>query len=118
LENLGETLSRASSYTHPKESWANFRGRDKLYLFVDVKTSASSSYRILHKLLERYKDIVTQFKPNTTNDKPVVIVISGNGITLLDKIFEIIRNVVDGELHGRGVLQYAPTKDKTIRRFC
>jgi hypothetical protein len=55
-----------------------FNDKTKLYLFVDTKTPARSSYDSLHQLLQKYKDIVTCFTPEKADDKPVTIVISGN----------------------------------------
>lgn len=89
---------------HLKNHGKIFDDRTKLHLFVDVKTSASSSYRILHKLLQRYKDIVTQFKPDTSNDRPVTIVISGNRLPYNDMQGQLERYaVLDGRLEDLGV---------------
>jgi Glycerophosphoryl diester phosphodiesterase family len=90
--------------THIKNHGQLFEDKTKLYLFVDVKTPASSSYRIFHKLLERYKDIVTQFKPDASNDKPVTIVISGNRLSYKEMESQLERYaVLDGRLEDLGV---------------
>lgn len=49
-----------------------------LWLFVDVKTEAKSSYRVLHKLLGSYQDIVTTFTPSATHTRHVTVIVSGN----------------------------------------
>ncbi len=78
----GKTLEKL--YLEPlrhslhKNNGQLFSHQTKLYVFVDIKTPAKSSYHLLHKLLQRYEDIVTCFTPQQANDKPVVIVISGN----------------------------------------
>jgi hypothetical protein len=76
-----------------------FNDKTKLYLFVDMKTSAKSSYDILHRLLLRYNDIVTCFTPEQANDKPITIVISGNRLPY--EVMEAQREryaVLDGRL--------------------
>lgn len=47
-------------------------------MFVDVKTRAKSSYKLLHTLFCRYRHIVTCSTPETCDAKPSTIVISGN----------------------------------------
>jgi hypothetical protein len=86
-----------------KNSGQLFYDTTKLHLFVDVKTPARSSYRILHKRLQRYKDIVTQFKPDGVNDKPVTIVISGNRLSYNEMQNQLERYaVLDGRLEDLG----------------
>lgn len=49
-----------------------------LWLFVDVKTGAATSYRALHTLLEPYKDLLTTFTPSGVHPKAVTVIVSGN----------------------------------------
>jgi hypothetical protein len=75
--------------------------KEKLYLFVDVKTPAHPSYQTLHTLLQRYQDIVTEFKKD--DNKPVTIVISGNRLSYDDMQGQLGRYaVLDGRLKDLG----------------
>lgn len=81
-----------------------FAGREKLCLFVDVKTPARSSYHTLHALLQRYKDIVTQFKAEHDDDKSVTVIISGNRLFYDDMQSHLERYAaLDGRLEDLGV---------------
>jgi len=47
-------------------------------LLVDVKTEAESTYQALHEVFQEYEDILTVFGPESREDGPVVVIISGN----------------------------------------
>lgn len=55
-----------------------FTDDTSLWLFVDVKTEARTSYKALHKLLESYQDMVTTFTPPGVQPKAVTVIVSGN----------------------------------------
>ncbi len=50
---------------------------EQLLLLIDIKHDGEKTYKVLHKLLEKYADIVTKFTPTKTTQKPVLVVISG-----------------------------------------
>jgi Glycerophosphoryl diester phosphodiesterase family len=88
---------------HVQQHGKLFDDETKLHLFVDVKTPASSSYHILHTLLQRYRNIVTQFKFADANDKAVTVVVSGNRLPYNDMQSQLERyTVLDGRLEDLG----------------
>ncbi|MGF1580003.1 MAG: phosphatidylinositol-specific phospholipase C/glycerophosphodiester phosphodiesterase family protein [Gemmataceae bacterium] len=50
---------------------------EQLLLLIDIKNNGEATYKVLHKLLAQYADIVTKFTPKQTIRKPVLVVISG-----------------------------------------
>jgi Glycerophosphoryl diester phosphodiesterase family len=99
-----ESLYLEPLRTHVQNNGKLFNDRVNLYLFVDVKTPATSSYHILHNLFQRDKDIVTQFKSDDVNERPVTIVISGNRLSYDDMQSQLERYaVLDGRLENLGV---------------
>ncbi|NOY60812.1 MAG: hypothetical protein GXO75_18035 [Calditrichaeota bacterium] len=55
-------------------------------LFIDIKSDADSTYRVLEKVLAKYKDILTLFTPTSRKNGPVVVILSGN------RPFDLMRN--------------------------
>jgi Glycerophosphoryl diester phosphodiesterase family len=49
-----------------------------VYLLIDVKTEAKTTYRALHQVLARYADILSVFEKGKFEQKAVTAVISGN----------------------------------------
>ena len=47
-------------------------------LFIDIKTEAVATYKVLSKMLAEYKNIITSFDSNGRNDKAIVVYVSGN----------------------------------------
>ncbi len=47
-------------------------------LFIDIKTEAVATYKVLSKMLTEYESIFTTFDSNTRTDKAVVAIVSGN----------------------------------------
>lgn len=75
-----------------------------LWLFVDVKTEARSSWRVLRALLESYQDIVTAFTPSAARTQPVTVVVSGNRPPYSSAEREPLRlAALDGRLPDVGV---------------
>jgi Glycerophosphoryl diester phosphodiesterase family len=89
--------------THVQQQGKIFDGT-RLYLFVDIKTPAKSSYNLLHSLFERYRHIITCFTSGTCNDKPITLVISGNRLP-----YQVMQEqqeryaVLDGRLEDLGL---------------
>jgi hypothetical protein len=48
-----------------------------LYLFIDIKSDANSSIKILEKEIEKYKPMFTYYENNDLHQKAVTIIISG-----------------------------------------
>ena len=61
-----------------------FADKRPLWLFIDVKTPAGSSYAALHKLLASYSDMLTTFTPETVHQGVITVIISGNRIPYRD----------------------------------
>lgn len=49
-----------------------------LWLFVDVKTEAGTSYEALHQLLKSYQDMITTFTPVGAQTRALTFIVSGN----------------------------------------
>ena len=47
-------------------------------LFIDIKTEAVATYKVLSKMLAEYESIFTTFDSNGRTDKAVVAIVSGN----------------------------------------
>ena len=47
-------------------------------LFIDIKTEAVATYKVLSKMLAEYESIFTTFDSNVTTDKAVIAIVSGN----------------------------------------
>ncbi|MGM9507746.1 histidinol-phosphatase [Larkinella sp. GY13] len=56
--------------------YANYSG--PVYLMIDFKTGADSTYRALEKVLQRYRSILTTCKGNRCQPGAVTVFISGN----------------------------------------
>ncbi|MEL7587330.1 MAG: phosphatidylinositol-specific phospholipase C/glycerophosphodiester phosphodiesterase family protein [Prolixibacteraceae bacterium] len=50
----------------------------ELFLFVDVKSEASSTYELLHRILEEYRDMLTHCRDGAVVNGAVRIIVSGN----------------------------------------
>ncbi len=47
-------------------------------LFIDIKTEAVATYKVLSKMLAEYQSIFTTFHSNVRTDKAVIAIVSGN----------------------------------------
>jgi len=47
-------------------------------LFIDIKTEAVATYKVLSKMLAEYESIFTTFDSNVRTDKAVIAIVSGN----------------------------------------
>lgn len=52
--------------------------QNPLILLVDVKSEAVETYRVLAGVLERYADLLTEFRGNHTEVRAVTVIVSGN----------------------------------------
>jgi hypothetical protein len=55
-----------------------YKNGPTIWLLVDVKTEAKSTYQALDKVLARYSDIVSMVKDGNFEKKAVTVVVSGN----------------------------------------
>ncbi len=50
----------------------------RFFLFIDIKTDAGDTYPILHQMLKKYADILTEVKDGVAIQRAVTVVLSGN----------------------------------------
>jgi hypothetical protein len=55
-----------------------YRGGPTITLLIDVKSEAASTYAALHAALEKYADLLTTFRGNTTKSGAITVIVSGN----------------------------------------
>jgi glycerophosphoryl diester phosphodiesterase len=55
-----------------------FPDADIFYLWIDIKTEASSTYAVLKKLLEKYADILTRYENDKVIPGAVTVILTGN----------------------------------------
>jgi hypothetical protein len=70
LEPLKKRIAQNSGRVYPKGP--------QFTLFIDIKTQAIPTYKVLDKMLAEYKNIITSFDSNGRKDRAVVVYISGN----------------------------------------
>lgn len=81
-----------------------FADSTPLWLFVDVKTGAQTSYDRLHKSLAEYDDIVTEFNHDKLEQRALTIIISGNRLPYETVAAKPLRfAALDGRLSDLGV---------------
>ena len=51
---------------------------DPFFLMIDIKTEASATYKLLQKVLEPYRNMLTAYQNNAHRPGPVTIFLSGN----------------------------------------
>lgn len=71
LKPLTEHIRQNNGLVYP-----NYKG--PVYLMIDFKTEAESTYKALDKLLQSYRGILTSYKGNTPTKGAVTVFISGN----------------------------------------
>jgi len=71
LKPLAERIRQNNGLVYP-----NYKG--PVYLMIDFKTEAESTYKALDKLLQSYRGILTSYKGNTPTKGAVTVFISGN----------------------------------------
>lgn len=49
-----------------------------VFLFIDLKTPASTTYQTLHRLLEKYSDILTEVREGKVTVRAVTVILSGS----------------------------------------
>ena len=55
-----------------------YEKKKPIFLFIDIKTDADSTYELLNKVLQGYKNILTRFDKGKIKTKSVTIILSGN----------------------------------------
>lgn len=76
LENLYLKPLTERIAQNGNQVYAGYKG--PVYLMIDFKTEAESTYKALEKLLENYRSILTSFKGNNAKAGAVTVFISGN----------------------------------------
>ena len=67
-------------------------------LFIDIKTGAVPTYKVLSKMLSGYKNIITSFSSSVRNNKAIVVYVSGNRPRALMESEQIRYAGYDGRL--------------------
>jgi len=70
LEPLSRRISQNGGRVYPNGP--------QFTLFIDIKTEAVSTYKVLSEMLAEYESIFTTFDSNGRTDKAVIAVVSGN----------------------------------------
>jgi hypothetical protein len=70
LEPLKERIAKNSSRVYPNGP--------QFTLFIDIKTEAVPTYKVLSKMLAEYKNIITSFDSTSRNDRAIIVYVSGN----------------------------------------
>lgn len=70
LEPLNKRIAQNAGSVYPNGP--------QFTLFIDIKTEAVSTYKVLGKMLAEYKNIITSFSSTGRNDKAIVVYVSGN----------------------------------------
>jgi hypothetical protein len=55
-----------------------YKGGPRVWLLVDVKTEAKSTYQLLDKVLARYGDMLSTVRDGKWEEKAITVVVSGN----------------------------------------
>ena len=91
-KDIQKKRTLASLYLDPlqKRIKANgghvYQGIKQITLFIDIKSDADSTYRVLRKVFKKYKNMLTQFTPLGRKDRAIVVILSGN------RPFDLMRN--------------------------
>lgn len=83
-----------------KNGKAIYPGWPTLYLMIDIKSDADSTYHILHPLLSAYREMVTTWEGPTKNEKAVTVILSGNRPVDLLKKSSLRFAALDGRLEN------------------
>jgi len=70
LEPLSTRIARNGGRVYPNGP--------QFTLFIDIKTEAVATYKVLSKMLAEYESIFTTFDSNVRTDKAVIAIVSGN----------------------------------------
>ena len=105
LKHLKPELSLEKLYLKPLEDRArknnghiNPQSAQSLMLLIDIKSEPESTYKALHKLLEKYKGILTVFVDDVPRESAVTAVISGYRSWTLMKSQNVRYAASDGRL--------------------
>ncbi|MHB1306985.1 MAG: phosphatidylinositol-specific phospholipase C/glycerophosphodiester phosphodiesterase family protein [Limisphaerales bacterium] len=75
-----------------------FRDGPEFFLLIDFKTGAGPTWAALEPVLEGYRDLLTEFRTNSTHRQAVTIVLSGNSPREQLDAAAIRRAAIDGRL--------------------
>ncbi len=95
LKPLLERARENNGFIYP--SWLH-----SVQLLLDVKTASEPTYKALHELLEKYKEILTASTSGSVAESAVTIVISGERPLALMKAQGIRYAACDGRLSDLG----------------
>ncbi len=70
LEPLKKRIAKNSGRVYPYGP--------QFTLFIDIKTEAVATYKVLSKMLAEYKSIITSFDLNGRTDRAIIVYVSGN----------------------------------------
>lgn len=70
LEPLRKRIAQNAGRVYPNGT--------QFTLFIDIKTEAVATYKVLSKMLAEYKNIITSFDSTGRHDKAIIIYVSGN----------------------------------------
>ncbi len=73
LEPLSRRIAQNAGRVYPNPDVSG-----QFTLFIDIKTEAVATYKVLSKMLAEYESIFTTFDSNGRTDKAVVAIVSGN----------------------------------------
>ena len=75
---------------------------EPVFLFIDIKTDSLETYIFLHKVLEKYKDMLTQFESGKIKEKAITVIVSGNRPILYMKNQQFRLAGCDGRISDLG----------------
>ena len=67
-------------------------------LLIDIKSEAEPTYAVLRHVLKEYTDLLTVFRPDATETRPVTIILSGNRPQALVEKEPVRYAAIDGRL--------------------
>lgn len=71
LKPLRDRIQKNQGKVYPPSSM-------QLLLFIDLKTPAASTYPVLHQLLQKYSDILTEVRDGKVSHRAVTVILSGS----------------------------------------
>ena len=101
---ITETNTLQSLYLEPlkrlieKNGGSVFKNGPPLTLFIDIKSEADSTYRVLEEVLKKYKDILIIYEGGKKTNGAIEVIVSGNRSAALKKENNIKYAFYDGRL--------------------
>jgi glycerophosphoryl diester phosphodiesterase len=91
LDPLSEIVERNGGSVYPSDP-------HYFHLLIDIKSEAETTYRKLHRVLGRYRAILTRFTPEDVREGAVTAVVSGNRSRATMEAQEVRYAAYDGRL--------------------